>query len=84
MISIGQRMKNFRKASDFSQQTLAELLGVSRPTISQIENGERKICAEELVKLAEIFNTSVDRLINPEKEPSVIIQESRDAYRKEP
>ena len=60
MIEIGKRIKKLRAGLGISQGRLAEKLGVSRPTISQIETGERRICAEELEKLAEIFNVSVD------------------------
>jgi transcriptional regulator with XRE-family HTH domain len=80
MIPLGQRIKQIRESLGLSQQSLAEKLGVSRPSISLIENGERKVCAEELEKLAAIFNLSVDALLNPGKEPKVTISESRAAY----
>jgi len=44
-----------------NQQKLVDLLEVSRPTISHIENGKRKVSADELIKLSEIFNLSVER-----------------------
>lgn len=84
MASIGQRIKDLRKAKGMSQQKLAELLGISRPTISQIENGDRKVRVEELKRLADIFNTSTDSLLNLQKEPRVIIQENRAVYKIEP
>jgi len=84
MTSLGQRIKQIRKSLGLSQQALAEKLGISRPSISQIENGERKVCAEELKKLAEIFNLSVDALIDSDKEPQIVIRESREAYGPEP
>ena len=80
MISLGQRIKRIRESIGLSQQTLAEKLGVSRPSISQIENGERKVCSEELKRLAEIFNLSVDALLDSDKEPHIVIRESREAY----
>jgi len=82
MINIGQRIKTLRKALGLSQEKLAEKLGVSRPAVSQMENGERKICAEELQKLAHNFNMSVDDLMNPQNLPQVIIKEDREPYRK--
>ncbi len=80
MISLGQRIKQIRESLGLSQQTLAEKLGISRPSISQIENGERKVSAEELKKLAAIFNLSVDALMDPDKEPQIVIRESRQVY----
>jgi len=80
---LGQRIREYREMLEISQEKLADLLGVSRPTISQIENGERKVCAEELQKLAEIFNVSVDALLNPKKEPQVKIREEQVPYQKE-
>jgi transcriptional regulator with XRE-family HTH domain len=53
------------------------MLGASRPTISQIENGERKITADELIKLSEIFNLSIDGLLDLEKQPEVILLENK-------
>src|SRR4030043_854110 len=80
MIPLGQRIKQIRESLGLSQQALAEKLGVSRPSISQIENGERKVCAEELKKLAGIFNLSVGALLGPGKEPQIMIRESREVY----
>jgi len=80
MIPLGQRIRQIRESLGMSQQSLAEKLGVSRPSISLIENGERKVYAEELEKLAAIFNLSVDVLLDPGKEPQIMIKESRAAY----
>jgi addiction module HigA family antidote len=84
MASIGHRIKSLRESLGMSQEKLAKLLGVVRPTISQIENGNRKVCAEELKKLAEIFNTSADSLLNLQKKPKVVIMEGRAAYETKP
>lgn len=84
MITIGRKIKEFREALGISQQELADTLGVSRPTVSQIENGERKIYAEEIKKLAKIFNISADHLLNLEKEPAVIIRKAKETYKSKP
>ena len=84
MISIGQRIKFYRKSTGMRQEKLADLLGISRPTMSQIENGDRKVSAEELKNLADIFNTSTDSLFDPKKEPTVFVKESRADYQTEP
>ena len=73
---LGSRIKKLRKQRGMSQQRLAELFGVSRPTITQIEIGERKISADELIKLAQIFDVSVEHLLGIKKEPEVILKET--------
>ena len=75
MAKIGEKIRELRTTRGISQQRLAELLGVSRPAISQIENGERKVSVDELDRLAKIFNISVNSLLNKEKEPEVILEE---------
>src|SRR4030067_1336526 len=51
---------------------------ISRPAVSQIESGERKISAEELQKLSHIFHVSVDNLLNPVKEPEVHLHKGKE------
>ena len=70
---LAQRVRELRKKIGISQQRLAELLEVSRPAVSQIENRERRISADELIKLSEIFNLSVEALLDFKKEPEVIL-----------
>ena len=72
MVEIGQRTAELRKRAGINQQSLAGMLGVSRTTITQIENGKRKVSVDELVKLSEIFNLSVDNLLYPKEEPEVV------------
>ena len=74
MTEINQRIKALRTRTGISQQKLAEMLGVSRPTITQIEAGERKVSSEDLLKLSEIFNVSVDQLVCLRDEPVVTLQ----------
>jgi len=80
MIQLGPRIKQIRESLGLSQQALAEKLGISRPSISQIENGERKVGAEELKSLAGIFNMSTDALLDRRKEPQIKISEKGEAY----
>jgi transcriptional regulator with XRE-family HTH domain len=84
MSKIGFRVKELREQLGMSQQRLADLLGVARPTISQIESAERKVSADELIKLAEIFNISVERLVDLKKEPEVILKESKKRKERSP
>ena len=75
MVRIGQRIKELRRKTGISQQKLADTLGVSRPTITQIESGERKVSSDELVKLSEIFDCTLEYLLGLKGEPEVILHE---------
>lgn len=75
MAEIGTRIKELRTKTGISQQRLAELVGVSRPAISQIETGDRKVSVDELDRLAKTFNVSLTTLLDREKEPEVILKE---------
>jgi transcriptional regulator with XRE-family HTH domain len=75
--TLGQRIRHFRESLDISQERLSELTGIPRPAISQMEAGHRKISADELIRLAELFGVSLDVLVDPDREPKVIIEEGR-------
>lgn len=72
-----ENVRKLREQHSMTQQNLADLLGLLRPTISQIENGERKLSADELLKLADIFNVSVENLLGIQKEPQIIIKKEK-------
>ena len=57
------RLKEIRLAHGFRQIDLAEKLGVLQSTISHWENGKVEPDSEALIKMAGIFNTTVDHLI---------------------
>jgi len=53
-------------------------LGISRVAISQIENGDRKISAEEIAKLSRIFNVPADILLDLDKDIEVILEKNNE------
>lgn len=79
---IGQRIKKLREEIGMSQQDLSGKLGILRATISQMETGERKVTAEEVIKLSEILNTSIQYLMGIEDRPEVVLQERREKMTK--
>ena len=72
-IKLGERIRLLRKNADLNQERLADMIDVSRPTLSQVEKGRTELKAEKLVKLAGIFNLSVDGLLNLEADTEVVI-----------
>lgn len=56
---IAGRLREAREQSGLSQGQAAKLVGMHRPTISEIEAGRRRVAAEELVRLADIYGVSI-------------------------
>ena len=63
MENLKLRLKELRQERDYSQQEMANLLGVSRVVYNRYENGKREIPLVLLVKLADEFNTSLDYIV---------------------
>jgi len=60
---IADRLKEARKLAGVSQGHVANILGLHRPSISEIESGKRRVSADELVRLAEIYDVGVAWLL---------------------
>ncbi|RWX81569.1 XRE family transcriptional regulator [Neorhizobium lilium] len=60
---IADRIKEARQLSGLSQGQAAKMLEMHRPTISEIENGNRKVSATELAQFAEIYEVSINYLM---------------------
>ena len=61
---IGKRVKNQREKGKFTQQDIAELLGVSVRTIANYENGDTDIPSTKLKLLSKQFNVSYIYLVD--------------------
>ncbi len=60
---VAERLREARKMAGLSQGQVAKLLKMHRPTISEIEAGNRRVSAEELSKFADMYEVSVSWLI---------------------
>ena len=74
---LGSKIKNIRESRGLSQEKLADLLKVTRSSLSQIENGERKISAEEIANLSKIFDIPSDVLLDLKKDIKVVLQKKK-------
>ena len=60
---IAERLKEARKLAGLSQGHVAKILGLHRPSVSEMEAGNRRISADELARLAEIYDVSAAWLL---------------------
>ncbi|SHK95537.1 Helix-turn-helix [Selenomonas ruminantium] len=65
----GERIRNIREDKDILQQELADAVGINVSVLSRIEKGTRQLRDDELVKIADKLNASVDYLLGRTDEP---------------
>ncbi len=63
MKEIGLRIKESRRKRNITAEKLAELVGVSVQTISNIENGRKGVSLKVFLKICENLKTSADYLL---------------------
>ena len=69
---IGKRLKEARKLAGLSQAQAAHVLGIHRPSISEIESGNRRISAEELSELCEVYDVTPDWVLGRKPETLLV------------
>lgn len=79
-MTFGEKLLKMRKARGWSQEDLAEKLGVSRQAVSRWEAGTAKPDADKIIGLCDLFGVSADYLLRedysgertviPEKRPT--------------
>ncbi|KEQ34088.1 helix-turn-helix family protein [Streptococcus mitis] len=62
-MDFSERLKNLRKQANFTQVEVAEKLGISQPAYASWERSVTKPTQENLVKIAQVLNASVDYLV---------------------
>ena len=64
------RLKDLREDNDFTQKQIAELLNCKQNTYQQYESEKRQIPIESLKKLAIIYKTSIDYIVELTDNPN--------------
>ncbi len=62
VVFSGKRLKSLRQEHNISQKEMANVLGVSRPTVTKYESGERQPEPKVMAKLLDFFDVSLDYL----------------------
>lgn|SRR5215510_7038766 len=60
---IASRIREARRLAGLSQGQVAKMLGLHRPSVSEMEAGNRSVSAEEISKLAEIYDVNASWLL---------------------
>ena len=67
-MTIGQKITRLRKEDNLTQEQLADILHVSRQSVSKWESNLSYPETEKLIQLSKLFNCSIDYLLNNEVE----------------
>lgn len=59
---VGRNIEQVRKSKNYSLQSLADELGVTKKTVHRYENAEIKVSIDRLIQIAQVLNTTVEQL----------------------
>ena len=69
---LGSRIKALRIANNFTQEQVADAIGVSRQKYARIENGANSITLDILSRVAKVFNVTVSDITRVLDETSAV------------
>ncbi len=70
-MTFGEKLSRLRRERNYTQEQLAERLGVSRQTVSKWESNVAFPETEKLIRISEIFDCSLDYLLKDAEEGTV-------------
>lgn len=70
-IVTADRLQQLRKKNGYSQEVLAEKLGISRQSISKWERAESSPEIDNLMALAKIYGITIDELLDTENDEAI-------------
>ena len=74
-IEIADRLIKLRKKHGYSQEELADKLGLSRQAVSKWERAEASPDTDNLICLAKLYNVSLDELLSTDDDVETIVKE---------
>lgn len=78
-VDFGEKLKILRTGQNLTQQQLATRLGVKKSVVCYYESGARCPSNDVLVKIARIFHTTTDYLLNVKRERVIDVSELSDS-----
>lgn len=67
---FGQRIFELRQAAGMTQKQLGEAVGLSMQAINDIEKGRRETKITKAIRIARLFNTTVEYLAGETNNPT--------------
>lgn len=67
-MSLNEKIVLLRKNNNLSQEEFAHRIIVNRKTVSRWETGEALPSIDNLIQIAQVFNVSIDELVENDEE----------------
>ena len=63
LVTLGENVRQLRKAKGLSQEALADMSGLHRTYIGGIERGERNVSIANIIRIAQALNVEVSQIV---------------------
>jgi len=81
--NIGKFIKILRERNELTQEFVSEIIGISRPTLNKIEANKTDLSLKQAKKVSNLFNISIDDLLNCKEIESILLVDSNKEKAKE-
>jgi transcriptional regulator with XRE-family HTH domain len=81
--SIKNNIRSIRKERKYTQEEVADMLGISLTAYRDLEKGSTSIVNGHIIKIADLFNISTEELVlgyQPQPEAGIIMEDVRHEY----
>ena len=79
-MTVGDKLAKLRKENNYTQEQLADILGVSRQSISKWESNISYPETEKLIRISELFHCSLDYLLKDEMDTDGIFNSRKGMF----
>ena len=79
-MTVGDKLAKLRKENNYTQEQLADILGVSRQAISKWESNISYPETEKLIRMSELFHCSLDYLLKDKMDTDGIYNSKKGMY----
>lgn len=72
---LSEKLQLLRKKNGYSQEQLADKLGIARQTVSKWENGQAVPELKGLIQLSELYGVTIDRIVKEDDSCNILLLE---------
>ena len=77
---LSEKLQLLRKKNGYSQEQLADKLGIARQTVSKWENGQAVPELKGLIQLSELYGVTIDRIVKEDDSCNILLLEKANCH----